>query len=106
LNYLKLINQFWRWKKLYNFSHAETVLYFAILDCANNMHWQKPFHIPNTVLMKICDIDRKQLARCRARLIEKGLIQYTNGNRWNAGYYDICSVLPEYDISAGAQNGT
>lgn len=106
MNYFKILNQFWRWQATHEISYAEAFLYFAILNYANSTHWKRPFHIPNNTLMRICNFDRKQLTRYRNQLITKGLIQYSNGTRWNAGNYDVCSLFSDNHSFDGTQNST
>lgn len=83
MNYIKQINAFWNWRK-YNtdISHAAVDLYFAILNCANEVGWKTQVNIPNSTLMGATGISsRSRLSDLRNKLVQKGLIEYAKGKK-------------------------
>ena len=94
MRYISQINGFWNWRRLNEINHAQTDLYFAILNCGNSCGWKSEFNIPNSTIIGMCQISSSELAKNRNLLIQKGLIRYKKGNKGTAGSY---SIIPLYD---------
>jgi hypothetical protein len=81
MNYIDLINQFWRMRRTARFSHSEADLYFYLLNEANGLRWQNPFPHPTKLLCASIGMSEKTLTEARNKLKQKGLIDFKEGSR-------------------------
>ena len=49
MNYIELINNFWKKDMEFNFSDRETSLYFCLLNVSNSISWKNPFGLSNAM---------------------------------------------------------
>ena len=65
-------------------------MYFAILNCANEVGWKTQINIPNSTLMNVSGITSKtQFVKLRNSLVQKELIEYKKGKKGTAPSYII-----------------
>ncbi len=89
MQYISLINQFWRMRRTTNFNHADVDLYFYLLNEANEQRWQIPFSHSTRLICAALSMSNKILAETRNRLKQKGLIDFKEGSRSQAAQYYI-----------------
>ena len=115
MNYIELINNFWKVHKEYNFSPIEIALYFYLLDVSNGLGWKNPFNQANTFIVGILGISEKTLYNARKTLEEAGLIEFESGNgrRYKSSYflkgcnsYNLSGTLSEEDSIKGLPKGS
>ncbi|PRY10308.1 hypothetical protein CLV24_11436 [Pontibacter ummariensis] len=81
MNYIELINQFWRLRRKVRFTAHEADLYFYLLNEANELEWENPFQHATTLICANLGISRKTFVDLRNRLRQKGLIDFTEGQK-------------------------
>lgn len=81
MNYIELINHFWRTHRLHEFSPNEAFLYFALLNECNLRSWQNPFSCTNKSLCATTGLCEKTIISIRGKLKERGLIDFNPGER-------------------------
>jgi hypothetical protein len=79
MNYIELLNNFWRLNKEYQFTSYETQLYFKILDISNSLGWKNPFNQSNALICAECSISEPKLISIRNKLKQVGLIDFESG---------------------------
>lgn len=79
MNYIELINNFWRLNKEYQFTSYEVQLYFKILDISNSLGWKNPFNQSNALICAECSISEPKLIAVRNKLKQVGLIEFESG---------------------------
>ena len=89
MNYIELINNFWRLHRGYSFSPIEIALYFYLVDVCNGLGWKNPFNQTNTYIVGTLGISEKALYNARKSLEEAGLIEFESGNgrRYKSAYF-------------------
>ena len=89
MNYIELINNFWRLHRGYSFSPIEIALYFYLVDVCNGLGWKNPFNQTNTYIVGTLGISEKALYSARKSLEEAGLIEFESGNgrRYKSAYF-------------------
>ncbi|MDD2221656.1 MAG: hypothetical protein PHN35_06870 [Clostridia bacterium] len=103
MNYIKQLNGFWLQRRLKPLTGRQADLYYAILQCFNESHWQVSLVIPNLLLMSMCTMAERELLRNRLTLVENGLIEYRSGGRNSSGKYRI---IPLYQDDVGDDVGS
>ncbi len=91
MNYIELINNFWKIDHDFKFSSLETALYFRLLSKANSTCWQEEFVYTNARLMEDLDCSVSKLRHARDRLLKAGLFAYVSGNKSTPGKYSLLS---------------
>jgi hypothetical protein len=76
MTYIELINNFWRLNKEYSFTPNEKVVYFALLNKANELAWKNPFNQSNAYLALDSGISEPAMIKARNTLRQKGLINF------------------------------
>lgn len=79
MNYIKLIVQFWTFKRSNNVSPTQAYLYFCLLQECNIRNWPKSFQCSNQLICATLGITEKSLIEARKRLKEFGLIEFDPG---------------------------
>ena len=87
MNYIELINRFWKLDTAYSFSPYEVQLYFILLDYANRSGWKEPLYLPNNRLIARMGCSKTAFIRARQRLNDDGVIGYQKGTTRTAGKY-------------------
>lgn len=88
MNYIELINQFWRIRRYKPLTAYEADLYYYLMQECNNRKWLNPFNLSTNLICAELGIARKTLSDLRNRLKQKGLIDFVEGqkNKSNAVY--------------------
>lgn len=88
MNYIELINNFWRIHQERCFSPIEVALYFYLLNVSNGLGWKNPFNHSNTFITGYLGISEKTLIGARKNLELAGVIEFTSGNgrRYSSSY--------------------
>ena len=81
MNYIALINQFWRVRRSTRITSSQSDIYFCLLQESNERSWENPFEFSNTFLCARLGISEPTLIDARARLKKLGLIDFQNGER-------------------------
>jgi len=88
MNYLEMVNNFWRVDQEYLFSGNETRLYFYLLKVSNSLNWKNPFTNADRFTANCVGVSINTLKTCRKRLLDAGLILFTPGG---SGPRNMCS---------------
>lgn len=88
MNYIELINQFWRIRRCKPMTAYEADLYYYLMQECNNRNWLNPFNLSTNLICAELGIARKTLSDLRNRLKQKGLIDFEEGqkNKSSASY--------------------
>lgn len=80
MSYIDLINQFWRMNRIEPFTPTEVCLYFYLLS-QWNIYRESRFQIKTRDIEREINITKATICKIRERLKERGLIDYTEGER-------------------------
>lgn len=97
MEYIKLINRFWKTNRNVQFTMAETTLYFYLLNEANRNYWQMPIACATAIICASTGMTKATLVRARNGLRRKGFITFTEGVQH--------SRAPTYQISTFETDG-
>ena len=75
MNYIELINQFWRQDAERPFQASDTRLYFYLLHTCNTLGWKNPFGHSDRHLALQVGASVNTIRKAKFRLIESGLIK-------------------------------
>ena len=75
MNYIELINGFWRLDKETPFAPSDTRLYFYLLDTCNKLGWKNPFGHSDRHLAFNVGMNIKTIRKAKLRLSDAGLIE-------------------------------
>lgn len=90
MNYIELINHFWKKDIEYNFCDKEITLYFYLLKVSNSIGWKNPFGLSNDMTVAKFRWGKSSFDTCKNRLKMAGLIDFNPGNgRGNVYQYTI-----------------
>lgn len=96
MNYILILNHFWRMYSQYDLHANEIALYLLLLDSCNSYKWKETFKHSNSYLCLKLRISESTLIRCRQKLIDAGLIKYISGkNTQECSYYSIVDISAE-----------
>ena len=93
MDYIRLINRFWKMHSERGFTAAETALYFHLLDISNGLRWKNPFQQSNERLYSSLQVAEKTLIAARSRLQVVGLLSFKPGHKRHPTVY----VLAPYN---------
>lgn len=89
MNYIAQLKGF-RIKRLTNPISANSIcLYFILLEYVNELSFLEWFTAPNSTLQGLTGLSISALQRARNELVQRGYIQYKNGQGNTAGRYHI-----------------
>ncbi|MBV5348821.1 hypothetical protein JZU61_04210 [bacterium] len=80
MNYIELINDFWKHHAEEQFSPVEGMMYFHLLDVSNRLGWKNPFKQANQRIASVLGVTEKTIQAARKHLESSGLIQYKHGD--------------------------
>jgi len=112
MNYIALLNQFWRLRREVPFSSAEADLYFYLLDISNGLNWKNPFQQSNALICATIGVSEKPLITARNRLKQHGLIDFTPGVKRSPSTYKLLllenlqPIREECDSKSGSVSGS
>ncbi|MES2620217.1 MAG: hypothetical protein V4615_05125 [Bacteroidota bacterium] len=91
MNYIKLINQFWKLRRSKRITSKQADLYFFLIQECNEQDWQNPFECSNKLIIASIDITEPSLIDARNRLKQLGLLDFKAGRRNEASpIYTLC----------------
>jgi len=74
MNYIELINRFWRCDLEHLFTSNDTRLYFYLVHTCNQLGWKMPFGHSDRHLAAVAGMSVPTVRDCKKRLRERGLI--------------------------------
>lgn len=81
MNYIKLINQFWKLRRSKKVTSIQADLYFFLVQECNSRDWETPFECSNGLICASLEIATSSLQEARVRLDELGLINFYPGQK-------------------------
>ena len=104
MNYIELVNQFWRLDMEHNFPCTSTRLYFGLLNLSNKLGWKNPFGATNQQLAALVQCDEKTLIRCRKVLVKTGLISVKRGCKNTPNSITLNAIHWKYSSENASEN--
>ncbi len=101
MTYIELINEFWKQNGFKPFGAMDTTVYMYLLHQCNIREWLNPFELQTRNLELSLGITRKMIQESKNRLKQRGLIDYSDGNRGKTPTYTILGL---YDICVSHKN--
>lgn len=95
-SYIDRINAFWNWRLFNPVPDKAVALYFAILHCANRAGFPDEVYIPNSTLLSLVDMERRDLYRIRNILVQSGLVAIGKGHKGQAASYQLRPISDIY----------
>lgn len=92
MNYFKQLNGYKKQRRIKPLSSNAMLLYFILLEYANELYFPDSFTAANSVLCSLCAFSPATLTRRRKELADKGYIEYTCGERDQCGTYVIIPI--------------
>lgn len=84
MNYIELVNQFWKSDIEHSFTGNESKLYFFLLHISNTLSWKNPFRLSYRQIELGAGLTVNTVKTARNRLKQAGLIDFTTGRQGNA----------------------
>lgn len=84
MNYIELINNFWKVDMEHSFTGNETRLYFYLLHTSNSLGWKNPFRLSYRQIGLGSGLSVNTVKSARNKLKQTGLIDFAEGKRGNA----------------------
>jgi hypothetical protein len=107
MNYIELINQFWKLDELWQFNGCETRLYFYILKIANMSGWADAFEQTDLKVSAAVGVSTNTLKSAQKRLVKSGLISIETGGKCygNKSRYKVsCQILIANSVANSVAN--
>ena len=79
MNYINIIEGFWRMNAYDRFSSSEIILYLYLVHICNQNYWKMPIACKTATLQSELGLNKSTIIRARAKLRERGLIDFTEG---------------------------
>ena len=79
MNYINIIEGFWRMNAYDRFSSSEIILYLYLVHICNQNYWNMPIACKTATLQSELGMNKSTIIRARAKLRERGLIEFTEG---------------------------
>lgn len=95
MSYIDLINQFWRMNRIDPFTPTEVCLYFYLLSQWNNYR-ESRFTIKSSIMFAELKMTKRTIYEVRERLKERGLINFTEGERRSSA--PVYQILENVEI--------
>lgn len=93
MNYISEMKTFWQLVKLSNMKTAEIVLWCKLFDLANESGWAEWFAHDNKTLAASIRVSENTMRKAREKLVERKMIEYSEGQGSNRGVYHLNSLL-------------
>lgn len=84
MNYIGLINNFWKVDIEYSFTGNETKLYMFLLHTSNSLGWKNPFRLSYRQIELGANLTVNTVKSARNKLKQAGLIDFKEGRRGSA----------------------
>lgn len=81
MTYIELINDFWQEFEDEAMKPNDALLYLYLLKVCNSKGWENPFELSNKRIRLCLEVTDKAIIESRERLVERGLIEVTKGER-------------------------
>ncbi len=81
MNYIELINHFWKERRRTRLTSTEADLYYFLMQESNIRGWENPLECSNALIAATIGVTEKTLIDARSRLQQKGLISFVPGQR-------------------------
>lgn len=81
MTYIELINDFWQEFEDEAMKPNDALLYLYLLKVCNSKGWENPFELSNKRIRLCLEMTDKAIIERRERLVERGLIEVTKGER-------------------------
>lgn len=81
MTYIELINDFWQEFEDEAMRPNDALLYLYLLKVCNSKGWENPFELTNKRVRLCLEITDKAIIESRDRLVGRGLIEVTKGER-------------------------
>ena len=96
MNYIELINNFWEFDEVWQFSCCETRLYFYLVKTANRLGWENSWTHSDDKTAANVGVSLNSMKSARNRLIQSGLIAVKSGGKGfrNKTRYQILTPKP------------
>lgn len=96
MNYIELINEFWKQNRFKPFNDIDTRFYFFLLNECNIRGWLNPYELQTQYLEAMLQIKRKAIGEVRNRLKQRGMIDFICKNNNPTVYFITnCEVSNE-----------
>lgn len=79
MNYINIIEGFWRMNAYDRFSSSEIILYLYLVHICNQNYWNMPIACKTATLQSELGLNKSTIIRARTKLRERGLIEFTEG---------------------------
>ena len=79
MNYINIIEGFWKMNAYDRFSSSEIILYLYLVHICNQNYWNMPIACKTATLQSELGLNKSTIIRARAKLRERGLIEFTEG---------------------------
>ena len=79
MNYINIIEGFWRMNAYDRFSSSEIILYLYLVHLCNQNYWNMPIACKTATLQSELGLNKRTIIRARVKLRERGLIEFTEG---------------------------
>lgn len=90
MTFFEIFKHFWALNREELFTQPETTLYFYLLSECAASRWKNPLEIKTRKIEVELEMTRKAIAKARASLKERGLIDYSDGKgMWPSAYLVI-----------------
>ncbi len=93
MNYIQLINQFWKLRRSKRITSKQADLYFFLIQECNEKNWENPFTCSNKLIIASIDMQEPTLIDARNRLKQLELIDFIAGKRNEASPSYMLSYL-------------
>ena len=98
MNYLTLINEFWRCNEVHAFTANEKALYFYLIKVANDFSFKvNPFWHPDGKTAEMVGFSVNNLKTARNKLKQSGLIEFQPGGK-GRGVKAKYEILPPFRL--------
>ena len=79
MNYINIIEGFWKMNAYDRFSSSEIILYLYLVHICNQNYWNMPIACKTATLQSELGLNKSTIIRARVKLRERGLIEFTEG---------------------------
>lgn len=93
MNYFRQLNGFKKQRRIKPLTSNAILLYFILLEYANELYFPDSFTAANSVICSLCAFTRSTLVRRRDELCKKGYIKYKDGQVGQCGTYKIVPIV-------------
>jgi len=81
MNYIELINNFWRKDEFWQFTGTDTRLYFLLLKIANTVGWEDTIEQTDSKMSALVGVSSNTFKTAQKRLVKAGLISVELGGK-------------------------